>query len=52
MQNKPNFVRRRRISSSYKINGYENEPSFLAQKSQSQFSKQRNEHKLFENKIL
>jgi hypothetical protein len=47
LQNKPNFARRRRISSSCKTSSYKNEPPFLARKSQSQFSKRQNEHKSF-----
>jgi len=38
MQNKPNFLGNRVIVSSCKLDVYKNEPPFLAQKSQSQFS--------------
>jgi len=47
MQNKPNYLQNRPNVSSYKSKGYENEHRFLAQKSQSQFSKRRNEPKSF-----
>ncbi len=46
MQNKPNFHQNRAFVSYAKTKGYENEPPFLAQKSQSQFSKRKNERKL------
>jgi len=47
MQNKPNFLENRVIVSYGNTNSYENEPPFLAQKSQSQFPKRKNEHKSF-----
>ena len=52
MQNKPNFPKNRAIVCSCKAEGYENEPPFLAQKSQSQFAGCSDEHNfLYTNAI-
>ncbi len=45
MQNKPNFLQNRANVSYAKSNGYKNAHRFLAQKSQTQFPKRRNEPK-------
>ncbi len=52
MQNKPNFPKNRMIVSFCKSKCYGNEHRFLAQKSQSQFSKRKNERKLLFNNEL
>jgi len=45
MQNKPNFIKNRTIVSYGILEGYENVPLFLDQKSQTQFPKRQNVHK-------